>query len=865
MNSTIRRQVFIAWCLLVLPALTAKAQDVSPAASKTSDVTASKESKLTEGEITIKKAMIQELQKKAKQFSSEGKFDEAKAVSEECLSIQREVFGENSADVDGSLSWLADLAEQAGYWDEAFQRRADLVDRKISKLGENHWQVIDAKLAVKNVELLKSLSKEKLASYREATHRDSLLMTAVKSGKYSEAIEHGTKNLELRKESLGEQHPSYAKSLNNLATLFMRMGDDARAEPLYKQAQEIWKVALGEQHPSYATSLNNLAMLYAKLKRFDEAVSHHEQAIAISRKSLEATAFVLSERQQLAMNQSLRYQFDNYLQTCFAASTVPLKAVENVMLWKGSVLVRQRGLRVASTDPSIAEQFGKLQQAASRLSTLSQATPKANDLDNWRERIAKLTAEKEVLEADLMRSSATFRQAVQGVTFGQIRQAIPDDAVLVDYFEYKGKTGRSLLVSIVQREGQPVMLPLGSANEASEAIDVWRETFGMSPQAKTAGLKLRKQIWEPILEHIGTAKTILVSTDGVLGRLPLAALPGMDPGSYLIEDHRIALIPVPQLLPALVNEQGRQKVQRELMLMGDVDYDAAPDQDRSPENKESEPRKRPWERSELPESIRGDVRWNALPETRGEVEFIAGLYKRLYKPSDEAVLDLRKSTASETAFRTFAPECTFLHLATHGFFAAPDKQSAMSVELVAQRRSEITRMGETGRDALRGFNPGQLSGIVFAGANQPPLPVALRNGQSNDDDGIMTADEIAFMPFKGVKLVVLSACDTGLGEVAGGEGLLGIQRGFQIAGAGSTVASLWKVNDAATRRLMQEFYSNYLDKEMGMLDALRETQLWALRNPSEIPRGATREPDSEQPNRLPPQYWAPFVLSGDWR
>ncbi len=105
----------------------------------------------------------------------------------------------------------------------------------------------------------------------------------------------------------------------------------------------------------------------------------------------------------------------------------------------------------------------------------------------------------------------------------------------------------------------------------------------------------------------------------------------------------------------------------------------------------------------------------------------------------------------------------------------------------------------------------------------------------------MTADEIAYLRLEGVRLAVLSACETGLGEVAGGEGLIGIQRAFQIAGARSTIASLWKVNDAATRRLMQEFYTNYLDKEMSVLDSLREAQLWAMKNPHEFLRGFGKE------------------------
>jgi CHAT domain-containing protein len=159
---------------------------------------------------------------------------------------------------------------------------------------------------------------------------------------------------------------------------------------------------------------------------------------------------------------------------------------------------------------------------------------------------------------------------------------------------------------------------------------------------------------------------------------------------------------------------------------------------------------------------------------------------------------------------------------------------------------------------IRGFHPGLLSGLAFSGANRPPSP--------DQDDGILTADEIASLSLDGVDLVVLSACETGLGEVAGGEGLLGVQRAFQVAGARSTVASFWQVEDVATRRLMERFYRNYWEEEMSKLDALRDAQLYLLNHPEAI-RGdrPLRAQTNDEPKRLSPQFWAAFSLSGDWR
>ena len=136
----------------------------------------------------------------------------------------------------------------------------------------------------------------------------------------------------------------------------------------------------------------------------------------------------------------------------------------------------------------------------------------------------------------------------------------------------------------------------------------------------------------------------------------------------------------------------------------------------------------------------------------------------------------------------------------------------------------------------------------------------------------MTATEIAMLPLAEVNLVTLSACETGLGENAGGEGLLGVQRAFQVAGARSTVASLWKVPDLETRQLMERFYRNLWEAKMSGLEALREAQLWMLKNmaganSADAKRGLTpvTPVSSSAFNRTSPLYWAAFQLSGDWR
>jgi CHAT domain-containing protein len=268
----------------------------------------------------------------------------------------------------------------------------------------------------------------------------------------------------------------------------------------------------------------------------------------------------------------------------------------------------------------------------------------------------------------------------------------------------------------------------------------------------------------------------------------------------------------------------------------------------------TKPTQKSWKRSSV-SAVRGAAQFPALAATAGEIASIKTLFTDLFHPAPDAVHTLKQAAATEQQFRDQAPKFYNLHLATHGFFAAAEKDSGQPVH---GDRNETTWLPSERDSVIRGSNPGLLSGLAFSGANREP--------DVGKDDGILTADEIASMSLNGVDLVVLSACETGLGEVAGGEGLLGVQRAFQIAGARSTVASLWQVDDVATRRLMERFYRNYWEKEMSKLDALREAQLYLLNNPEAVRGDARLQPGKQnETDRLSPQFWAAFSLSGDWR
>ena len=277
---------------------------------------------------------------------------------------------------------------------------------------------------------------------------------------------------------------------------------------------------------------------------------------------------------------------------------------------------------------------------------------------------------------------------------------------------------------------------------------------------------LKEAIWEPLRKALEGVEIVLVSPDGALNQVPLAALPGQKPGNYLVEEIKMAVVPVPRLL--LRKDEGERRKgesdqagAQSLLVVGDVNYGGSPGKtdavllaDRS--------------RSAVRGDRTGGLNFPPLDYSRTEMATIRDSFEKDFP--DGKVTPLRGGQATEAAFRRQAPAYRWLHLATHGFFAPPRIASA----LAPSKQDKERGFGQFGRQGIAGYHPGLLSGLAFSGANTP--------GGENEDDGILTAVEVAGLDLERTELVVLSACETGLGSVAGGEGVLGLQRLSVVGG-----------------------------------------------------------------------------------
>jgi CHAT domain-containing protein/Tfp pilus assembly protein PilF len=805
-------------------------------------------------------------------YQTLGEFARADALLRQALEIRKEAQGEGHPQCAVSLSNLAMLYQAMGEYARAEPLYRQGLEILRGTLGEEHPNYAGCLDNLAMLHFLRGEYAEAEPLCRQALEirrrvlgeghpHYALSLQGLSSlyyvrGEYAKAEPLCRQAVEITKRTLGEEHPYYAASLDNLALVYRCMGEHAMAEPLHLQALEILGRALGEEHPEYARTLVYLSHLHESVGEPAKALPLLRRALSIQKNLLDATFAVQSERQQLQMSRLFRESLDSLVSLSTPARDEMEETYAVALLWKGAVFARQLRTRLSIEGPRGTRLLAELESANRRLATLSLSTPGDRQREAWRRQIRELSDEKEELERELSLESEAFREerAVERLSPAELRMALPEGVVLVDLLEYErqarseaeGRVGapskRHLAAFLVAAGRDLRRVDLGLSAPIREAVAAWRAAVPVRGTHDPAR-KLHELLWKPLAEHLEGAEAVLFSPDGALSRLPLSALPGREVGRYLIEEVPVAVVPVPQMLPRLLARFPTGEEEASLLLVGDVNYEGSPGTITDTA-------------ASRPAAVTGTAAtrgFAALAATRSEVTAIRDLFRANFEAS--TVRMLLRERATEAAFRAGAPKHRWLHLATHGFFAPEQLRSALAGSGQA---------GPWGRGhEVTGYHPGLLSGLALAGANTPPEP--------DGDDGVLTALEVASLDLSDVELAVLSACETGLGEVAGGEGVLGVQRAFQVAGARTTVTSLWCVPDRATRLLMERLYSNLWDKRMPKLEALREAQIWLMRQggdpESEVCRGLgiKRETLKASNGRLPPYYWAGWVLSGDWR
>jgi CHAT domain-containing protein/Tfp pilus assembly protein PilF len=827
-------------------------------------------------------------------YQDMGEPGKALPLCQRALEIEKKALGEDHPLYAISLNNLATLYQDMGEPGKALPlcQRALEIEKKA--LGEDHPFYAQSlnnlallymdmgepgkalPLYQRALEIDKKALGEEHPRYADSLNNLAVLYQAL--GEHGKALPLCQRALEIRKKALGEDHSDYAISLNNLATLYQDMGEPGKALPLYQRALEIEKKALGEDHPLYAVGLHNLAMLYQAMGEHDKAMEQARQAQAVYTRTFDDRFTHLSEQRRGALLARVRHDLDHFLTLADEARAPDPERYAAVARWKGIVAARRADERWFRDRPELKDAYRELQEARARLSRMADQVPTAQQHAAWLRQLADLREAKEKLEAELARRSEAFREGRErtALTPAAASAALPDGVAFVDLLEYdhvifpkdpkeKRAAQRRLLGFVLRKGHDLVCVPLGKSEDLQRAVADWRkeveEKYGQADPKKLAraARAVREQVWEPLVKHFGDGKTVLIAPDGVSCQFPFAALPGAREGTFLIEDYALGYVTSAHQVVELNRPVRPRKEPKGLLAVGGIDYG------------------------------KGD-KYPPLVGAGPEVARSRDLFRKAFADERADLLDgdsatvERVSQACDVGYR-------YLHLATHGYFES--RESVEKRVLPALRamsdREQALLLAREQRDLLSGL-PLQRCGLALAGAN--------RGTEPSDPDrplGVLTGEAVEGLDLRGCELAVLSACQTGLGDLTQGDGVRGLQRAFAAAGARSVAVSLWSVNDAATAVLMDQFYTNLWDKKMGKLEALRQAQLYVLKNPDAVqkrgeellaaarkrgvPEELLRGPkgklavdlpddgkrDPEKPRRSPEAWWAAFVLSGDWR
>ena len=795
------------------------------------------------------------LEQLASLYRTYGDFTRAEPLFQRALLIAEKALGEENAEVARILNNFASFYREKGDYAKAepmYQRALRIWEK--SEGGVNHPNYAAALNNLANLYRNKRDYDKAEPLYQRALsikesalgldhpdvarYRDNLASLYYAKRNYAKAEPLYLSALVTWEKKLGPHHPMVGRSLRNLGNLYFALNDYAKAEQLYQRALSIYEKAFGTNYYFLASIFTSLAKTSAAEDKFTQAVAYLWRANDILEHNVNLNLAVGSERQKMAYLDQLPEQLNRAvsLHVRFIAED-PLArdlAATTVLQYKGRVqdalsnnLAALRS-RFSSADQALLDQLNNVtaQLAQLVLNGLQEKTPA-----DYQKQIQALEQKREGLESEVSRHSAGFYQQVQPVTVDAIRAVIPENAALVEFAIYRPFIPRPVgtqkafeephyVAYVVRRQGEVQWKELGSAKAIDEAVDNLRKGL-RDPKRKDVEQLARivdELVMEPVRSSLGDATQLIISPDGALNLIPFDALVD-EQNRYLIERYSFSYLTSGRDLLRL--QLTRPNPSASLVLADPLFGEPEGVQiAKLNAQKINQPELNRRRQSVTTGSDLSNVYFAPLSGTEQEAQSIRSLFP------DATVMTGPQAT--ETWLKQVAAP-RILHIATHGFFLT-DTPASLSSE-----------SGETTRAInakVKIENPLLRSGLALAGAN-------LR--RSGDDDGILTALEASGLNLWGTKLVTLSACDTGLGEVKNGEGVYGLRRAFLLAGAETLVMSLWPVSDYVTRELMTGYYKGLKQGE-GRGEALRNVQLAMI----------------GRKERRHPFYWAGFIQSGEW-
>lgn len=673
--------------------------------------------------------------------------------------------------------------------------------------------------------------------------------------------------LTLREKILGNKHPHYAESQGALARIFVEQKNWPTAVKMLELATRNMEEIQGKSHPDYAQNLFDLGYAQFYAGQRSEGIENARQALLILQKAFGTEHLNLArvqykwaemlkvqgqknesflqvktaaEQQQKLLLRAATYLPENDLETYayeFSQDLArqfsllaPLTAqpswedqdglyYDGLLFYKGFVaqqVFQLRNFIRSQADTSLQAKLNRWQQLHRQI-----GHEYAKSISSRSANVQELEASAAALEKELVQNARAFAQLRQEVHWSDIQKRLKPTEAAIEFFLYQAKDGAErTYAAAILRPGwdNPKVVQLGTSTALDQALGLTLQTWlkgqrGIEPVKADFPRTIYELIWQPLDVLLQDVKTIYYSPIGGLNTLPLHAIPTGKGKQLLMHCYQLVLMNSTRTLVDPATDQMDQI--KSAVLLGGVNYDQSTTNKSIPQTTNGAHLRSQMVLRSVPDWQ--DVSWGNLPGAATEVVEIGDLLK---KQGVKTTL-LMDSSATEGQIKSLltkgsmAPD--LIHLATHGFAF----------------RDTLQR---TGLHYSILHNPLLRTGLVLAGANQH-----LFNDPGAVEDGILTAFEIKGFSLQGTQLVVLSACDSGLGEVRGEEGVFGLPRAFKMAGARNLLVSLWAAKDAETAEFMSHFYRNWI-KGASIREAFWQARSWM------------------QKKYRDPRIWAGFVL-----
>jgi CHAT domain-containing protein/Flp pilus assembly protein TadD len=766
-------------------------------------------------------AYVSNLNSKAKLLQQQGQYNEAEKIFDEALEKCATRFSRESLQYAILLNNKAMLFQTMGRFDDAIKFMTE--SSTVAEVALKKTNVLKGKKSFENRQFLSNLanvyqaagkfdeaekaylniksiyeSRMQKSNPEYANLLNQLGILYIQMGKIDKVEALLKTSSDVYKKKFTEQHPSFAKVTADLGNFYRMQGRNAEAETLLNKALSIRESTLGVNHPDYARSQEDMAILFWKTGRLDKAYMMYRDVMDKTIDFINQYFPPMSEAEKTKYWDITAPRFQRFFNFAIEAHIEQNPVVQDfydyhiatkAILLNATNKVKEAILK--GTDENLKKdylQWLDQKEQLARLYAYSKEELKEQKID-----LADLERKANAMERSLSERSSDFSAgySTSKISYKQILSLLTDTEAVVDIVRVRkfdqDFTNESRYVALVLKKGleMPRLVVLENGNQLETR---YAKFYRNAIHSKIADEYSYDQYWSKIEPEVSTRKVVYLSPDGVYNQLNLNTLKKPD-GDYVLKRYDLVIIGNSKDLMAL---KAKKTVapKKNAFLLGFPDYATA------------------------------DI--SSLPGTKTEVDAVA----RLLKASGYQVNQVMEKSATESNVKKLKGP-TLVHIATHGYFLQDVEGAGGSV------------FGVNAENASN--NPLLRSGLILAGAGQ-----AIRGGGTDitsNDNGVLTAYEAMNLNLEGTNLVVLSACETGLGDVKSGEGVYGLQRAFLVAGADAMIMSLWKVDDAATQQLMTSFYTNWL-KLGNKQKAFKQAQLQLM----------TKYKD--------PYYWGAFVMMG---